>query len=174
MTASGKRSSTSQSSSSPTGAILLNDSGTELIYDDKLLTHRRASVEVVEGNSGTVTAFVTTSLSNPYDQAVTVNYFTYDYSAVAGIDYLPVSGTLTFVPGGPLTQQVAIAVVGDRLFEATRLWHSDFKLRQQQRNCWKPTALSTFGTTNRSSSSVRTFATITEKETPVPPTKFSR
>ena len=105
--------------SSPTGAILLNDSGTELIYDDEPRIAGN-SVEVVEGNSGTVTAFVTMSLSNPYDQAVTVNYFTYDYSAVAGSDYLPVSGTLTFVPGGPLTQQVAITVLGDRLFEGPR------------------------------------------------------
>ena len=51
---------------------------------------------------------------------MTVDYVTQDLSAVAGSDYLPASGTLTFVPGGQLTQQVAITVLGDRVFESDR------------------------------------------------------
>ena len=58
--------------SSPTGAILLNDSATGLISDDEPRIAGN-SVEVIEGNSGTVTAFATVSLSNAYDQDVTVN-----------------------------------------------------------------------------------------------------
>jgi chitinase len=49
---------------------------------------------------------------------VTVRYATADGSAtVAGGDYQAASGTLTFNPGGPLTQTVTVLVNGDRVYE---------------------------------------------------------
>lgn len=50
-------------------------------------------------NFGETTFTFTISLSAAYDQAVTVNFATADGTAVAGVDYLAVSGTLTFAPG---------------------------------------------------------------------------
>jgi probable HAF family extracellular repeat protein len=101
--------------SNPGGAILLDPSATGIILDDEPSIDGN-SVRVSEGNSGTVTALVTVSLSRAYDQAVTIDYVTENGGATAGSDYLPVWGSLTFAPG-QLTQQVAIAVVGDRNVE---------------------------------------------------------
>ena len=56
--------------------------------------------DVTEGNTATVTA----KLSKPAAEPVTVDYATGELgNAVAGRDYTPVSGTLTFAPG--VTQQ---------------------------------------------------------------------
>src|SRR5207249_9244485 len=52
-------------------------------------------------------------------QAVTVNYSTADGSATAGSDYLATSGTLTFTPGGPLSQTITVPVLGDTLAESS-------------------------------------------------------
>jgi hypothetical protein len=47
---------------------------------------------------------------------VTVDYSTLDYSATAGWDYLPVAGTLTFLPG-ETSKTVWVEVLGDVEFE---------------------------------------------------------
>ena len=75
-------------------------------------------VNVIEGNTGTVNANFTVSLSAAYSLPVTVHYATADGSATAGSDFQAVSGTLTFAPGDPLTQTVTVLVHGDRLGEA--------------------------------------------------------
>src|SRR4029079_13733705 len=41
----------------------------------------------------------TVYLAAPYDQAVTVDFTTVDGVALAGVDYIATSGTLTFNPG---------------------------------------------------------------------------
>jgi large repetitive protein len=66
-----------------------------------------------------VNANFTVSLSNPSKQVITVKYQTANGTATAGSDYtaLPLQ-TLTFNPGGPLTQQVSVSVNGDLLNEA--------------------------------------------------------
>jgi probable HAF family extracellular repeat protein len=73
-------------------------------------------VTVTEGNSGTTSAVVTVSLSSAYDQTVTVDYTTSDDSALAGSDYLAVSGSLTFEPG-QMSKTITVTVLGDRLGE---------------------------------------------------------
>jgi Calx-beta domain len=75
-------------------------------------------VTVTEGNTGTVTAVFTVTLSAASDQDVTVRYATANGTATAGSDYQAASGILTFVPGGPLTQTITVQVNGDRLGEA--------------------------------------------------------
>ena len=77
------------------------------------LTIRDATV--TEGHTGTVAAgFVVTLSSNP-TEPVTVNYTTADWTATtADGDYQSTSGTLTFNPGGPLTQTISVLVNGDR------------------------------------------------------------
>ena len=56
------------------------------------------------------------SYSNAYDEAVTVSFASQDGTAVAGVDYLATSGTLTFAPG-ETTKWIDLAVCGDRLVE---------------------------------------------------------
>ncbi|MBS0261878.1 MAG: VCBS repeat-containing protein [Planctomycetes bacterium] len=78
-------------------------------------------VSVVEGNSGTRNAVFTVTLSDDPGQPVTVDFATasdwYDDSrAVAGEDYGPQSGTLTFGPG-ILTRTITVPINGDRVSE---------------------------------------------------------
>ena len=49
--------------------------------------------------SGTINAVLTVTLSNDTSDIVTVSYSTGDNTAVAGSDYTPASGVLTFQPG---------------------------------------------------------------------------
>jgi len=71
---------------------------------------------VVEGDFGSVNAVFGVSLSLASPQPVTVSFATADGTAVAGIDYLPVSGLVTFPPGGTL-QTVTVPVIGDHVDE---------------------------------------------------------
>ena len=77
-------------------------------------------VAVTEGNAGTVLATFTVSLSSPSKDVITVKYQTANGSATAGSDYVAITPpqTLTFNPGDPLSQQVAVTVAGDVLNEA--------------------------------------------------------
>ena len=76
------------------------------------------SVSVTEGNSGTKVMTFTVTLSAAYDQAVTVNYATHDYSAtVADNDYAATSGTLTFAPG-QTSKTFTVVIKGDKKKEA--------------------------------------------------------
>jgi hypothetical protein len=70
---------------------------------------------VTEGHSGTVAAGFEVTLSSDPSEPVTVSYTTADFSATtADGDYQSKSGTLTFSPGGPLTQTISVLVNGDR------------------------------------------------------------
>ena len=68
---------------------------------------------VLEGNTGTTAAVFAVTVHDMSDQVVTVNYATTDFTARAPGDYAPTSGTLTFNPGGPTTQNVTVNVAAD-------------------------------------------------------------
>ena len=73
-------------------------------------------VNVSEGNAGTTgNAVFTVTLTAASTQPVTVSYRTADGSGTAtpGEDYTSTSGTLTFNPGEPLSQEIRVAVIGD-------------------------------------------------------------
>jgi probable HAF family extracellular repeat protein len=74
------------------------------------------STSLTEGNSGTVNAVFTVTLSSQMNAPVTVNYATADGTAAAGSDYQATSGTLTFAPG-ETTRTISVPVIGDRLAE---------------------------------------------------------
>jgi len=74
-------------------------------------------VTVLEGNSGTVNASFTVSLSAPSSQIVSVSFATANGTATAGSDYVAASGTATF-PIGVTTQPVTVAVNGDVVTES--------------------------------------------------------
>lgn len=73
-------------------------------------------VAVVEGDSGTVDAVFTVTLSTPSSDPVTVAFVIADGSATAGSDYLPALGILVF-PLGTTAQTVTVVVLGDTLDE---------------------------------------------------------
>ena len=68
---------------------------------------------IVEGDDGTTDAVFTVRLASAPERAVVVNFATADGSATAGADYQAVTGTLTFEPGQPTEQTIAVPVFGD-------------------------------------------------------------
>ena len=106
--------------SSPTGGAVIGDAqgiGT-ILNDDGAVTPSLSinDVSVTEGNSGTVSAAFTVSLSAAASGPVTVAYATADGTATAGSDYVAGSGTLTFATG-TTTQTVNVVVNGDTTIE---------------------------------------------------------
>jgi len=73
-------------------------------------------MSVVNGNTGTVAATFTVSLSASYGKTVSVDFATPGGSATSGSDYQAATGTLIFAPG-ETSKTVTVLVNGDRLAE---------------------------------------------------------
>lgn len=71
---------------------------------------------VYESSTGTTSAVFDVSLSCALDRASSVAFSTVNGTAVAGEDYQPVGGTLTF-PAGSTRQAITVPVVGDQVHE---------------------------------------------------------
>ena len=118
----------SLSESFETAKVILNTSGpldtlgsqstaTLTIEDnDPLPTVSIRDVHVIEGNSGTTTAFFSVTLSATSGSVVSVSYSTQNGSASSVNDYEQVFGSLTFNPGETV-KQVVVTVKGDVEFE---------------------------------------------------------
>jgi VCBS repeat protein/Calx-beta domain-containing protein/FG-GAP repeat protein/putative extracellular protein len=100
--------------------VLLNDGLWPALDAPAIAISDAASV--TEGNTGTVNANFTVSLSAAYGQPVSVVYSTADNSALAGSDYQSQTATLTFAPG-ETSKIVSIAVNGDRLGESDEFFY---------------------------------------------------
>ncbi|MFM7846800.1 MAG: Calx-beta domain-containing protein [Planctomycetota bacterium] len=74
------------------------------------------------GTVSTGTATFTVSLSGPTLAPVKVKYATVDGTATVGQDFLGRSGTLTFNPGGPLTQTFTVAVRRDSVLSTEQFF----------------------------------------------------
>lgn len=92
-----------------------NGTGT-ITDDDPVPSLSIGDTAVTEGNAGTTVATFMVTLSAASGQTVTVDYATADGTAIAGVDYTAVSGTLTFAPG-VATQTISVDVIGDGAFE---------------------------------------------------------
>jgi hypothetical protein len=103
--------------STPTNATIIDSLAVGTIHDDEPQISTN-DVTVTEGNTGTVNATFTVSLSVAYDVAVSVHYATHDGSAIVGSDYIATSGDVTFA-AGETCKTITIAVLGDRLGERT-------------------------------------------------------
>jgi hypothetical protein len=102
--------------SAPVNATIGDGQGTGTILDDEPLISIN-DVTVTEGNTGSVNATFTVTLSAASDVAVTVHYATANGTAIAGSDYQAKNGTLTFAPGVK-TMTISIVVYGDKVKEA--------------------------------------------------------
>jgi ribosomal protein L35AE/L33A len=90
------------------GTITDNDATPSLIINN---------VTVTEGNTGSVNALFTVTLSAASGRSVTVNYATANATATVPADYTAAAATLTFA-AGVTSQQITIPVIGDTLDEA--------------------------------------------------------
>ena len=101
----------------PVNATLADAQAIGTITDDEGVPSLRVDdVTVTEGQSGTVNANFTVSLSNPSGQRVTATYATVDGTATAGADYTAGSGNLEFAPG-VMTQPLTVQVKSDTIDE---------------------------------------------------------
>jgi hypothetical protein len=112
--------------SNPTGASIADGQGLGSIADDE----PRISISDLskaEGKKGQTTLFsFTITLSAAYDEPVTMSYRTVNGTATtAGNDYIAQTGTLTFLPGEPLTKTITIEVKGDSKREASETFYLD-------------------------------------------------
>jgi len=99
--------------SSNTVSVLLNDG----VWPGQSLPRLQiGDATVTEGNTGTVSATFTVTLSAASNQPITVAYATADHNATAGSDYQAASGTLTFAPN-EISKTFTVLVIGDRLPE---------------------------------------------------------
>jgi len=88
-----------------------------IVDNDPLPSLRINDVTTTEGNTGSVNATFTVTLSPASGRPVTVSYTTADGTATAaGADYTTTAGTLTFA-AGVTTQTIVVPIVGDVLDE---------------------------------------------------------
>jgi hypothetical protein len=105
--------------SGATNATISDSQGVGTITNDDPLPSLSINDVTVnpEGNSGTVNANFTVTLSAVSGQTVTVKFATANGTAKSGSDYVAKSGTLTF-NHGEISKTVTVAVKGDTLDEA--------------------------------------------------------
>ena len=91
-----------------TGTILNDDIARPLVF--------MTNAAVAEGQAGISALTFEVLLSKAGEQTITVDYATADGTAVAGLDYAPQAGTLTFAPG-ETSKTITIMVLGDAVYE---------------------------------------------------------
>jgi hypothetical protein len=100
----------------PANATISDSVGTGTILNNDPPAIAIDNVSVSEGNSGTVNAAFTVTLSQPTTSTVTVSYATANGTATAGSDYVAKSGTLT-IPAGATSTTLSVVVNGDASYE---------------------------------------------------------
>jgi hypothetical protein len=100
--------------SNPGNAYLGDDQAIGTIIDNDLPFQVSVLDSImIEGNSGTLPMPFVVYLTEPVSVTVAVDYATLDGTAIAGEDYLEVTGTLTFTPG-QTTNVVLVNILGDQ------------------------------------------------------------
>ena len=105
--------------SNPMNATVLIPQAQGRIFDDEAapVISIQDATFVQEGNTGSTNATFQVTLSAASAQIVTVNFTTSSATALAGTDFAGKTNIVTFSPGGPLVQSIAVEVIGDNLSE---------------------------------------------------------
>jgi hypothetical protein len=102
-----------------TGATIGDDEGFGTITNDDTATVSIAdATAVAEGDSGTVAMTFAVTLTGQIDIDINVTVNTANGTATGGVDFVAITNqTLTFTPGGPMTQNITVMVNGDETVE---------------------------------------------------------
>jgi hypothetical protein len=103
--------------SGATNAGIADSQGKATILDDDPPLVSVNDVSVTEGDSGSVTATFTVTLSKPGNTSVWVDWASANGTATAGVDYTAAHGTLVFSPG-QTSKTLSVTVLGDLRTEA--------------------------------------------------------
>ena len=106
--------------SAPVNGTIRDSQGSVTILDDEPRVSIN-DVTVTEGNTGSVAATFTLTLSAASDVDVTVHYATANGTAAAGSDYTAAAGDV-IIPHGQISRTLSVAVTGDRLSEPTETY----------------------------------------------------
>ncbi|HEY8668228.1 MAG TPA: Calx-beta domain-containing protein, partial [Tepidisphaeraceae bacterium] len=134
--------------SNATGAAAVDQPDTETVAiadDDSLPAISAGDVAAAISSAGNQAIF-TVSLSAPAAIPVTVAFATADNTALAGRDYIPISGTLTFAPG-ETTQTIAVQSLASPLTVPPRSFFVNFG-GAQNASIADAQAVGVIGTTN--------------------------
>ena len=101
--------------SAPTGATILDGTGTGTILDNEGPVSASIDDETISENGAT--AIFTVTLSGPSGTTVEVNYTTTGITATPGSDYSTATGTIAFGPGVTV-QEIFVPILDDTAFEA--------------------------------------------------------
>jgi hypothetical protein len=93
------------------GVVIADGTGVVTIQDDEALISL-SDATAVEGDGGLTFMFFTASLEAPSAAPVAADYTTQGVTATSGVDYIALSGTLSFAPGRT-SVVVTSFVVGD-------------------------------------------------------------
>jgi len=110
--------------SNPSGAVIADGRGVGTITDDDPHELRISDVTVTEGNSGSVDAWFTVSLSTPSSSGVSASFATANGTATAGQDYTAKSGTVSLA-AGETSKQFRVQVTGDTADEPDETFFVD-------------------------------------------------
>ena len=94
------------------GAAVGTFTGTGTITSAGTPTFAINNVSISGANGGNA-AFSVSLVSGTLTQTASVSFATSNNTALANVDYLPVTGILTFVPGGPTTQTILVPIVAN-------------------------------------------------------------
>jgi Calx-beta domain len=104
--------------SNPANATIADGTGQGTVTNDDVLPALSINAaSVTEGNTGSVNATFTVTLSAASAQPVSVTYGTVSGTATAGADFTTTSATLT-IPAGAISGAIVVPVLGDLLDEA--------------------------------------------------------
>lgn len=111
--------------SGATNATIAGSPATGTITDDDAPpTATISSATAAEGDSGSKTMSFTVSLSAASQKTITINYSSANGTALAGEDFTAVpAATLTFNPGGSLSQIINVTVLGDGVTEPNEFFY---------------------------------------------------
>lgn len=87
-----------------------------IVDDDTEPALSIADTSVPEGDAGSSVATITVSLSTASESTVSVGYATADAGATSGVEYTPVSGTLTFLPAA-VEETIDVSLLADTTYE---------------------------------------------------------
>ncbi|MFC1782856.1 Calx-beta domain-containing protein, partial [Planctomycetota bacterium] len=100
--------------SNPSNAVIADNQAEGIIINDDVLVPTLSidDASIIEGDQGALNAVFTVSLSSPSLVPITVDFSLADDTAISGLDYAALSGTLIFSPG-VTTRNIQIPVIGD-------------------------------------------------------------
>ena len=83
------------------------------------VTFAAANYDIEEGSTGEILVQLNRPMNSDDPAQVSIDYFTEPASATPGTEYTPVSGTLTFVNGGPSELSFSLETFDDTKWEGT-------------------------------------------------------